>query len=87
MSNSHSKYKCLCCEYFTLKEPAGNTFQLCEVCYWEDDGVQSTIPGYEGGANRVSLHQAKINFRDFGASEERFKEFVRLPFSEEIHEV
>ncbi|HSY61279.1 MAG TPA: CPCC family cysteine-rich protein [Cytophaga sp.] len=79
------RYVCLCCGYFTLKEEAGNTFQFCEVCYWEDDGVQSSDRDYESGANHVSLNQAVQNFKKFGASEECFKDNVRLPHKEELY--
>ena len=34
---------------------------------------------FGGGANKVSLKQAKINFAAFGASQERFKDCVREP--------
>lgn len=78
------RYQCPCCGYFTLKENTGNSFQLCEVCFWEDDGIQSSDPDYEGGANRVSLNQAIQNFKKFGASEESFKSSVRLANKEEL---
>jgi len=84
MDNRNSrKYACPCCGYFTLSDEADNTFQLCPVCYWEDDGVQLKDPMYEDGANRVSLVQAKENFKSFGAIEERFKKYVRPPLEEE----
>lgn len=82
-NNRNGKFECPCCGYFTLEEEAGNSFQLCPVCYWEDDGVQFNDPTYEGGANSLSLNEAKENFRKFGAIEERFKEYVRQPFKEE----
>ena len=44
------RYPCPCCGYFTLDaEPVG-TFEVCPVCYWEDDDVQAADPAYEGGA-------------------------------------
>lgn len=60
-----------------------NTFQLCFVCYWEDDGVKFIDPAYEGSANRVSLIQAKEDFKSFVSIEERFIEYVRLYLKEE----
>ncbi len=85
MANSTSKrFKCLCCGYFTLDREANNTFQLCPVCYWEDDGVQLAQPDYTGGANAVSLNQARLNFKEFGVSDERFKLLVRRPLENEI---
>jgi hypothetical protein len=81
--DSYYKYQCPCCEYYTLHEEADNTFQVCSVCYWEDDGVQLHNPAYEGGANMVSLNQAKNNYKKYGAVEERFKEYVRPPLEDE----
>jgi len=49
------------------------------VCFWEDDDVQLRDPDYEGGANEVSLNQARRNFQRHGASEPRFKAKVRPP--------
>ncbi|QQQ28089.1 CPCC family cysteine-rich protein [Chryseobacterium indoltheticum] len=55
VNNKYKKHQCPCCEYFTLNNKANNTFQICPVCYWEDDGVQMLDPTYIGGANAVSL--------------------------------
>jgi hypothetical protein len=81
-----NKYKCPCCGYFTLNQKADNTFQICLVCYWEDDGVQLNDPNYEGGANRISLNEAKKNFEEFGAIEKRFVTQVRPPNKDEVKE-
>lgn len=83
VNEKNKKHACPCCGYFTFKYELGNTFQICPVCYWEDDGVQLDDPTYEGGANRVSLYQAKKNYETFGAIESRFIEYVRLPLDEE----
>ncbi|MBB1139575.1 hydrolase [Myroides sp. WP-1] len=77
------KQACPCCGYFTLTDEIGNSFQLCPVCYWEDDDIQLKDPTYEEGANAVNLIQAKENFKSFGAIEERFKMYVRLPREDE----
>jgi hypothetical protein len=82
-NKNNRKYACPCCGYLTLSDEAGNTFQLCLVCYWEDDGVQFKDPTYEGSANRVSLIQAKEDFKSFGSIEERFIEYVRPYLKEE----
>jgi hypothetical protein len=82
--NKWGKFKCYCCNYFTLAEPAGNTFQLCPVCFWEDDGIQSDDPSYRGGANRESLTEAKENFLKYGASNMKVKDLVRVPNKYEL---
>ena len=82
--NKYDKYQCPCCGYYTLDERPDNTFQICPVCFWEDDGVQLNDPDYEGGANEMSLNQARRNFKDFGAIDLRFREQVRAPLKEEL---
>lgn len=86
------KYKCKCCGYYTLEdEPLDpnlhpGTFEICPVCFWEDDAIQYKNPDYAGGANNVSLNQAKKNFELFGAVEKRLIKYVRKPQADEICE-
>ena len=72
-------FPCPCCGYETLEECPPGTYDICPICYWEDDQVQYADPAYEGGANLVSLHQAQANFVAFGASELPRKTHVRPP--------
>jgi len=78
------RFPCPCCGYFTLGEKPPGTFVICPVCCWEDDNVQYEDPTYEGGANRVSLDQAKANFRLFGARSKKDMPRVRPANSEEL---
>jgi hypothetical protein len=74
-------YKCPCCGYKTLDKEAPGTDEICNVCFWHDDYVQFQDPDYEGGANRVSLNEAKQNFIKFGVCDERLLEgFCFKPF-------
>ncbi|MEL1242631.1 CPCC family cysteine-rich protein [Flavobacterium sp. DGU11] len=82
--NNFGKFQCPCCDYYTLKSDFENSFEMCDVCYWENDGIQLNDCNYEGGANRPSLIQARENFRRHGASEECLKEYVREPFKNEL---
>lgn len=61
-----ARFPCPCCGQHTLAEEPPGTFAICPVCEWEDDHVQFRDPTYEGGANRVSLAEARDNFRRFG---------------------
>ena len=36
-----------------------NDFDVCEVCGWENDGVQFDDPDYRGGANDENLNEAR----------------------------
>lgn len=51
------KYTCPCCGYKTLEEEPPGTFDICSICFWEDDNVQFDDPDYEVGANEESLRQ------------------------------
>ena len=66
------KYTCPCCGYKSLELEPTDTYEICEICFWEDDGVHFRDPDYEGGANNVSLRQAQKNFLQFGACEEGY---------------
>ena len=57
---------------------------ICPVCEWEDDYVQYGNPDYEGGANKVSLHQAQMNYAKFGAAQPQSFQYVRSPLPDEI---
>lgn len=58
-TNTH----CPCCGIFDHEKEMENTFLICPVCDWEDDGVQLNNPDYDGGANTLSLNQAREVFR------------------------
>ena len=51
---------CPCCRqyYFTEK----NAFEICPVCGWEDDRIQRKDPLFRGGANDLSLIEARSAF-------------------------
>jgi hypothetical protein len=78
------KFPCYCCSFWTLTEPLYGSYEICPVCFWEDDPVQNSDPNFTGGANHVSLTQAQRNYIRFGASEKYFIDKVRPPDLEEI---
>jgi hypothetical protein len=65
------------------EEPPG-TYEICSVCGWEDDPVQANEPDYKGGANSVSLNEARENFARYGAVRAEAIPLVRRPLPEEI---
>ncbi len=77
-------YPCPCCGYLTFDEKPCGTFEICPVCYWEDDNVQKDDPSYSGGANGISLNEAKESFAKYGAIKEGLIKEVRKPLSEEL---
>ena len=72
--------QCACCGYYTLDE--GSIFDICPVCYWQDDAVQND--GFDGGANGVSLKEAQANYKQYEVAELQDKAFVRKPTKEEM---
>ncbi|MBN1368538.1 MAG: hypothetical protein JW967_11495 [Dehalococcoidales bacterium] len=77
------KFACPCCGYLTLEGQPPGSYEICPICFWEDDPVQFNNPNYQSGANKVSLNQAKINFKLFGAVDEDSIKYVRKPLNSE----
>jgi hypothetical protein len=77
---------CPCCGYLTL--PRRGDYDICKVCFWEDDGQDDHDADIiRGGPNgSLSLTQARLNFKQFGACEPRFVDKVRPPLSKEMPE-
>ncbi|MGA2597107.1 MAG: CPCC family cysteine-rich protein [Bryobacteraceae bacterium] len=84
MLNEQNAYACPCCGFLTLGEKPPGTFEICPVCYWEDDNVQAADPTFEGGANSMSLEQARRNFAEYGAVSREALGRVRNPRPDEI---
>jgi len=87
LSWTSPRFACPCCRFLTLSEQGG--FEICQVCFWEDDGQDDQDAGEVlGGPNgSLSLDQALKNYADFGACDKRFKKKVRRPWPEERREV
>jgi hypothetical protein len=76
--------RCPCCGCKTLSERGG--FEICQVCYWEDDGQDNhdadVVRGGPNGA--LSLTEARGNYCRCGACAERWIGNVRPPRQEEL---
>jgi hypothetical protein len=79
-----SLYRCPCCGFRTLAERAG--YEICPVCFWEDDGQDDhDAAEVRGGPNyELSLTQARQNFREFRACSRRVLSHVREPKPDEL---
>lgn len=53
------------------------SFDICPICFWEDDAVQLMDPWFAGGANKPNLVEAQQTFARTGAMEARFATQVR----------
>ena len=52
--------KCPVCGEYDFE--ADDTFEVCGVCGWENDGVQLDDPDYSGGANKKSLNERRAQW-------------------------
>lgn len=57
---------------------------ICPVCFWENDPIQNDNEKYVGGANDISLSEAKANYQKFGAVKQEYIKSVRPPYPDEI---
>jgi hypothetical protein len=63
--------QCDCCDYFTI--PKGEDYEICPVCFWEQDAFGITEDDLESGANHgMTLKEGRENFKVTGACQERF---------------
>jgi hypothetical protein len=72
-------HSCPCCGQKTLHEQPPGTWEICSVCFWEDDPAQFSDPDLAGGANEMSLRQAQENVRNYGVSDVRSLDKLRRP--------
>ncbi|RSM81419.1 hypothetical protein DL991_07770 [Amycolatopsis sp. WAC 01375] len=77
-------HACPCCGYLTVGERG--VYEICPVCFWEDDGQDDHDANVvRGGPNgRLSLTVARLNFDLHGACEEAHIHNVRPPEPDEI---
>lgn len=76
------KIACLVCGHKTIMHRG--SFEICPVCFWEEEGAVDQPNAPKGGPNgNLSLNQARANYEKFGAIEERFVSLVRLPARDE----
>jgi hypothetical protein len=76
-------YPCPCCGYLTMGFPDRGSFEICDVCGWEDDNIGFDDPETAWGPNPVSLNEARANYRRIGAAHPRALKHVRPPTPEE----
>jgi len=81
---SEKTYRCPCCRYKTLY--GRGHFEVCKVCFWEDDGQDDhDADRVRGGPNGgLSLSQARLNFAAYGAWSREHVPNVRAPLPDEL---
>ena len=61
--------QCPCCDYFSLSSQG--EYEICNVCFWEDDGVNLGDLDQWSGPNHMTLRDARENFCRIGACDDR----------------
>jgi len=82
---SDQRFACPCCQLPTLEEQPPGTFLICPVCWWEDDDAQFRRPDLVGGANGVSLEQARRNYSECGISDPAARRYQRKRHRHNLH--
>ncbi|WP_126971541.1 CPCC family cysteine-rich protein [Gynurincola endophyticus] len=82
--SANEKFFCNCCGYNTLMQFRDGTYEVCEICYWEDDKTQTDNPDYVSGANKISLNEARKNYEQSGASDLTLLQYVRKASANDI---
>lgn len=77
-----SRFPCPCCGHLTLASGPGD-YELCPVCFWEDDGAQLRFPMSSDGANGISLMEAQRVYARTGGMHRDFARKVRRPRADE----
>lgn len=56
------RHNCPVCGKYVFEEY--NSLEICDVCLWQDDAIQENDPDYRGGANKMSLNEAKEAYKN-----------------------
>ena len=57
-------HQCPCCDYFSL--PTRGEYDICNVCFWEDNGIDVDEPDEYSGPNNMALREGRQNFLQVG---------------------
>jgi hypothetical protein len=78
-------YPCPVCGYLTIETQ--HDWDVCPICFWEDDVGLYDRDDVVSPANRdMSLAQAQVNYHRFGAVDLQFVKLVRPPTAEETRQ-
>ncbi len=76
------KYTCQCCGYKTHTNE-DNSWEICEVCFWQTCPIGNIEITTIVGPNPISLVEAQYNFIRFGACNKEMIKNVRKPKKDE----
>ena len=69
-------FTCPCCGYLVFDDMPGS-YDICPICFWEDDIHQLYYPESPSGPNHQSLIESQVNFVQFGACNRETAKHVR----------
>lgn len=75
---------CPCCGFRTL--PDSGAYDLCPVCWWEDDGLHDDDVASVGGPNGKTLAEGQRLYEGYGASDLSGLRRVRAPEPDEARD-
>ena len=82
------KKQCPCCGFYTIDNDEEVVTDICDVCFWQYDAGAQNYPEKSIGSNKISLNEAKKNYKIYGACKKEYvdKKLVRKPFKNELPE-
>lgn len=85
----NKKIECPCCGYYTIDTDDEIIVDICEICLWQFDVVAHENPDTIIGANKISLNQAKENYKQFDVSKKEYigRNINRAPKEDEIPKI
>ena len=61
-----------------------DSYDICPVCFWEDDAIAYKYPDESISSNGVSLNEARENYIKFKACHKDMIPYVREPEKDEL---
>lgn len=78
------KERCPCCDHLTLSERGG--YEICPICFWEDDGTNDVFRESPFSPNHCTLLDGRRQYLVCRSSKERMLEHCRHPTEQEAQE-
>lgn len=80
---NETKDKCPCCGNRTLDPYNRGYYDICPVCFWEDESAENDNPEKASEVNHISLIETRKNFNKYGACKKELVKYVRKPNEDE----
>ena len=86
LSLCNKAFPCPCCGHMSFDEKPGS-YDICPICFWEDDAVQLQSDWWDRGGANIPLRQAQRNYAKFGAEQERLLQHCRAPVEGDLRDL